>query len=136
MNKKIAAWVLALGLVQVGGTAVAEPQRNIWTPLNKMCWMNNGTLIPGVVGPGQSKVIHGPYTASCATAYHKFFVRNGIGLMSPVVVEKLTGGAWGAFKTNVYDPFEQYGAGTFRIVINNEGNAKPIHYKGSFSIPL
>ncbi|MDB6143015.1 MAG: hypothetical protein JWP80_2059 [Pseudomonas sp.] len=136
MNMKIGALVLALGLVQIGGMAVAEPQRNIWTPINKMCWINNGTIIPGVAQAGEYKVVHGPYTANCATGYHKFFVRDGSGSMSPVVVEKLQGGAWVPFKSNVFDPYEQYGAGTFRIVINNKGNPKPIHYKGSFSIPL
>lgn len=136
MNKKIAALVLALGLVQVGGAAVAEPRQNIWTPLNQMCWVNNGTLIPGVAGPGEYKVIHGPYTAKCATTYHKFIVRDGTGSMSPVVVEKLVGGSWSQFKRNVFDPYEQYGAGTFRIVIDNKGNPKPVHYRGSFSIPL
>jgi hypothetical protein len=136
MNKKIGALVLALGLVQIGGMAVAEPRQNIWTPLNKICFLHNGTIFPGVAGPGERKVVYGPYTAKCATSYHKFNVLNGRGLMTPLVVERLVGGTWSEFKKNVFSPSAQFGAGTFRIVIDNKGNQQPIHYKGSFSVPL
>lgn len=136
MNKKICALVLALGLSQFAGAAVAEPKQNIWTPLDKMCFLHNGTIYPSVAGPGEYKTVYGPYTGKCATSYHKFQVRNALGLMAPVVVERLEGGTWTQFRRNVSDPSEQFGAGTFRIMLDNRGKQTPVHYKGTFSVPL
>lgn len=74
MNKKVAALVLAIGLMQMGGVAVAEPRQNIWTPLNNMCFLHNGTIYPSVAAPGEMKVVYGPYTGKCANSYHKFHI--------------------------------------------------------------
>ena len=76
MNKKIAALVLALGMAQLSGNAMAEPQG--WTtPLNKMCFINSGSIFGGTAPAGQVTVVYGPYTAKCATTYHKFQLGGG-----------------------------------------------------------
>lgn len=136
MNKKIGALVLALGLVQMGGTAVAEPRQNIWTPLNKLCLLHNGTIYPTVAAPGEKKVVYGPYTGKCANSYHKFNVQAVGGLWLQVNVEKLVGGVWSTFREKVFNPTEQFGAGTYRIVFDNRGNENPVRYQGTFSVPL
>lgn len=134
MNKKIGAWVLALGLMQASGLAVAEPRP--WTPLNQMCFLHNGTIFPSVAAAGEIKTVYGPYTGKCANSYHKFHVQAVGGLWLPVNVEKLIGGVWTPFRRKVFEPAEQFGAGTYRIVFDNSGNQNPVRYKGTFSVPL
>lgn len=131
MNKKIVAWVLALGLAQFGGMAVAEPGQNIWTPLNKICLQHNGTIYPSVAAPGERKVVYGPYTAKCPTSYHKFQLN-----VVPVVVEKLTNGIWVHVPTTLYSPVGKFGAGTFRVILDNQKGLTPVSYRGTFSVPL
>ncbi|MEA9979948.1 MULTISPECIES: hypothetical protein [unclassified Pseudomonas] len=132
MNKKLGAWVLAFGLVQMSGQVVAAPMQSWLTPLNKMCFINNGTVYPGVAAPGELKVVYGPYTAKCATTYHKF--RLGLTFVD---VQKLIGGVWTNVESGAFNPAKQYGSGTFRIVLNNQGKQTSAPYKGgTFSVPL
>ncbi|MDB6145912.1 MAG: hypothetical protein JWP80_4956, partial [Pseudomonas sp.] len=63
MNMKIGALVLALGLVQIGGMAVAEPAARPPFSLDLSCLRYNGTIYPGVVAAGQKGVVYGPYTS-------------------------------------------------------------------------
>ncbi|MEB0042738.1 MULTISPECIES: hypothetical protein [unclassified Pseudomonas] len=132
MNKKISVLVLAFGLAQMSGHVAAEPMQSWLTPLDKICFVNNGRVYPGVAAPGEKKVIYGPYTAKCATTYHKF--RLGL---SFVDVEQLIGGAWSVVERRAFNPAKQYGSGTFRIVLNNERSQTSTSYKGgTFSVPL
>lgn len=131
MNKKTYVLLLALGLTQFGGMAVAEPGQNIWTPLNKICLQHNGTIYPSVAAPGEKKAVYGPYTAKCPTSYHKFQLN-----VVPVVVEKLTNGIWIQVQTNPYSPVGQFGAGTFRVMLDNQTGLTPVSYRGTFSVPL
>jgi hypothetical protein len=133
MNKKIAALVLVLGCVQLSGNAVAEPVQGWLTPLNKLCLINRGNIYRGVAAPGELKVVYGPYTAKCATTYHTFRL-TGPAL---VKVQQLQGGVWTDRSEPVASPSSQYGAGTYRLVIDNRGKQTPISYNGgTFAVPL
>ncbi|WP_297842759.1 hypothetical protein [Pseudomonas sp.] len=131
MNKKIAALVLALGMAQLSGNAMAEPQG--WTtPLNKICFINSGSISGGTAPAGQVTVVYGPYTAKCATTYHKF----QLGLVS-VKVQQLQGGAWTDRSGAVMSPASQYGSGTYRLVIDNtRKQTSTVYGGGTFSVPL
>ena len=136
MNKKIGVLLLALGLSQVSGWAMAEPKQGPWTPINKICFQHNGTIYPTVAGAGEYKTVYGPYTGKCANSYHKFTVKAVGGLWLPLVVERLDGGTWTQIRKNLYSPYEPFGPGTFRIVFDNRNNPRPVTFQGTFSVPL
>jgi hypothetical protein len=59
MNNKTGALVLALGLLQMSGSAMAAPQG--WTtPLNKVCFINSGSIYGGTAPAGLVTVVYGP----------------------------------------------------------------------------
>jgi hypothetical protein len=131
MNNKTGVLVLALGLLQMSGSAMAAPQG--WTtPLNKVCFINSGSIYGGTAPAGLVTVVYGPYTAKCATTYHKF--RLGLTL---VKVEQLKNGVWSDRSGSTISPASQYGSGTYRLVIDNRNKQTATVYGGgTFSVPL
>ena len=131
MNKnKIAAIILALGLGQLAGTVMAEPAANL-----NFCTKLSGTITVGTVGARQEKVIYGPYTVRCGTTSHHFQVSGASGQL-PVKVQKLTNGSWVSVTSPTYDPSGRYGAGTYRLVLDNLGNGQSASYRGRYSVPM
>lgn len=132
MNKKnIAAALLAIGLASLTGSALAEPVAN---NLN-FCTKRSGSISPDTVAPRQEKVIYGPYTVTCGTTNHHFTVRGASGQI-PVVVQQYRGGSWSPVTPTTYDPSGRFGAGTFRLVIDNRRTQTSVSYTGSFTVPM
>ncbi|TDV69814.1 hypothetical protein [Pseudomonas sp. LP_7_YM] len=131
MNKKaMTVLLLALGLGSLGGVASAEPNG---ANLN-FCTKLSGSISSGTAAPGQMKVIYGPYTVKCDATFHRFTVRGASGQLT-VKVEKRVGDSWNAITPPTYDPSGSYGAGTFRLVLDNLTN-HTVSYRGSFSVPM
>ncbi|MDB5981541.1 MAG: hypothetical protein JWQ69_2556 [Pseudomonas sp.] len=131
MNKKIGAVVLALGLMQVGGVAMAEPSARPPFSLGLSCLRHNGTIYPGVVPAGQKGVIYGPYSTKCGRIAHIFY----FGILD-VNVEQLINGSWKTVVNKQSTVNSNIGSGTFRVVYDNRASTLPRSYKGSFSVPL
>jgi len=131
MNKnKMAAVVLALGLSQLAGTVMAAPAVNL-----NFCTKRSGTISPGTVAARQQQVIYGPYTVTCGTTSHHFTVRGASG-QTPVTVQQLRGGSWSAVTGRTYDPSGRFGAGTFRLMLDNTQSSTSASYAGSYSVPM
>lgn len=131
MNKKIGALVLALGLMQVGGTAMAESSYRPPFTLDLSCMRHNGTISPGVIPAKQKIVIHGPYSTKCGRLAHIFYV----GILK-VDVEQLINGNWSRVVHKQSTVNSNLGSGTFRVVYDNRGSTLPQSYRGTFSVPL
>jgi len=133
MNKKISVLLLSLALSQMTAPAVAEPA--VSGLFNVSCWKTNGTIYPSMAAPGEYKVIYGPYNVKCSSIAHSIQLRSAAGRRLPVTIEQLSGGRWVKVIRGEYDPYQHLGAGTFRVVLDNDG---PTHsrYKGTFSVPL
>jgi hypothetical protein len=128
MNKKIAALVLALGLMQVGGMAVAEPAARPPFTADLSCLRHNGNISPGVVPANQRIMIHGPYTSKCGKVAHIFHVSGG------AIVEQLVNGSWRVV-ADASTINHRLGSGTFRVMYDNK-NPLPHSYRGFYSVPL
>jgi hypothetical protein len=128
MNKKIGALVLALGLMQVGGTAMAESSYRPPFTLDLSCMRHNGNISPGVVPANQRIMIHGPYTSKCGNIAHIFHVSGG------AIVEQLINGTWRVV-ADASTINHRLGSGTFRVMYDNR-NPLPHRYSGFYSVPL
>jgi hypothetical protein len=131
MNKKIGALVLALGLMQVGGMAVAEPSARPTFLPDLSCLRHNGTIYPGIVPAGQQGVIYGPYSTKCGRLAHIFRLS-----ILEANVEQLINGSWATVVYKQSNINKNLGSGTFRVVYDNRASTLPQSYNGSFSVPL
>jgi len=131
MNKKtMAALVVALGVVSVTNMAVAAPAAQAFP-----CFRNSSQMSPGVAQAGEYKVIHS-YNVSCGTTLHNLTVRTQRGAIQPITVERNQGAGWVTVTRDAYDPTVNWGAGSFRVILDNRNGKTPIAYRGSFSLPL
>ncbi|MGV8919522.1 MAG: hypothetical protein ACOH2R_17275 [Pseudomonas sp.] len=133
MSKKIKALVWFLGLSQLGAIplAIAEPASQPPFNINLSCLRHNGTIYPGMVAAGQTKVIHGPYTSKCGNVTHIF----QLGALQ-VIVEQLRNGNWTPVTAERFDINDRLGSGTFRVVLDNSKFPFARSYRGTFSVPL
>lgn len=129
-KNKIVGMVLALGLSQMVCTAVAAPAAQAFP-----CFRNSSQMSPGVAQPGEYKVVHS-YTVNCGTTLHNLILRTQRGAQQPMTVERLNGGSWSIVARDAYDPTVNWGAGSFRVILDNKNGKTPIAYRGSFSLPL
>ncbi|WP_285426465.1 hypothetical protein [Pseudomonas sp. efr-133-TYG-103a] len=129
-SKNVIALMLALGMAQVSHSATAAPGAQA-----VQCYKYSSQMSPGVAAPGEYKVIHS-YTVKCGTTMHHLTVRTQQGSVQPVTVERLQGGRWVVVASNAYDPSANWGAGSFRVILNNRNGNAPVGYRGSFSLPL
>lgn len=130
-NKKIAIFMLALSVSSFTAVASAGPN-----PINlNFCTKLSGAIPAGVVVPRQQHVVYGPYTVKCGTTQHHFNVRGPSGQI-PVIVQQLRGGSWSAVSAPTYDPSGAFGAGTFRLVLDNVQGDTPVSYTGSYTVPM
>jgi hypothetical protein len=130
-KKETVVFIMALGLAQLSGQVNADPVRSA----SNFCTKKSGVITPGIVGHGQDKVIYGPYTVTCGTTSHHFRVMGASGQL-PVQVQKFSGSTWSSVTASTYDPSGNYGAGIFRLVLNNRNNAYQVSYRGSFVVPM
>ena len=132
MNKKtMAALVVSLGILCVAPFVAAQPVANNFN----FCTKLSGSIAPGTVGPREQRVIHGPYTVKCGTTSHHFSVRGASGQV-PVILQQFRGGNWSAVTGKTYDPSGSFGAGTFRLVIDNLQGQASVSYTGSYVVPM
>ncbi|MFC3939942.1 hypothetical protein [Pseudomonas gingeri] len=127
--------VIAVALVPQTGAASAQK-----SPLTEAtfpnCLINQGTIHQGIVMPGETMVVHGPYTSTCDDRFHDIRIRTLGGALTYVRIEKLTGSDWFLVREGPSDIQEKLGVGTFRVVIDNQLGETAIRYKGTFSVPL
>jgi hypothetical protein len=130
-QEKIAALFLALSLTQTTTVATAGP-----APISGVqCFRFSGQMSPGVAAAGEYKVIHS-YSVKCGTTLHNLTVRTQRGSLQPVTVERQQGGYWSVVAREAYDPTINWGAGNFRVILDNRSGKTPVAYRGSFSLPL
>lgn len=132
MNKKTMSVVLlAFSLGSLAGVTSAEPN-----PINlNFCTKLSGSIASGQVAAHQQQVIYGPYTVKCGTTNHHFNVRGSSGQI-PVIVQQLRGGSWSAVIEETYEPRGPFGAGTFRLVLDNRQGQTSVSYTGSYTVPM
>jgi hypothetical protein len=130
-KKKIVALMLAMSLGSLVGSVAAEPVAN---KLN-FCAKRSGSISSGTVAAGQQGVIYGPYTVTCGTTSHHFNVRGASGQL-PVIVQRLQGGSWASVTSPTYDPSGRFGAGTFRLLLDNMHGRNSVSYTGGFTVPM
>ena len=130
-KKKMNSLILAASLASLAGLAAAEPAA---INLN-FCTKISGAIPAGTVNPNEERVIYGPYTVTCGTTSHHFNVTGASGQV-PVFVQQLQGGSWSSITRPMYDPSGLFGAGTFRLVIDNRQNPKSTSYSGSYVVPM
>ncbi|MGY2198861.1 hypothetical protein [Pseudomonas gingeri] len=127
--------VIAVALVPQTGAASAQK-----SPLTEAtfpnCLINQGTIHQGIVMPGETMVVHGPYTSTCDDRFHDIRIRTLGGALTYMNIEKMEGNGWSLVRTGPSDMQEKLGTGTFRVVIDNQAGATAIRYKGTFSVPL
>lgn len=132
MNKnKMAVLMLCLGLGPLAGEAAAQPVSA--NPI--FCTKLSGSISSGTVAPRQQQVIYGPYNVKCGTTSHHFNVRGASGQV-PVILQRFSGGGWSAVTGRTYDPSGRFGAGTFRLVIDNSTSPTPVSHTGSYTVPM
>jgi hypothetical protein len=56
--------------------------------------------------------------------------------VSSDIPKQLQGGSWSSVTGKTYDPSGLFGAGTFRLVIDNRQNPKSTSYSGSYVVPM
>jgi len=125
------AVVLAVSLGSLAGSVTAEPAPNTLD----FCTKRSGSISPGSVAAGQQRVIYGPYTVKCGTTSHHFNVRAASGQI-PVIVQRLSGGGWSSVTAPTYQPSGRFGAGTFRLLLDNSHSRTSVTYTGSFTVPM
>jgi len=123
--------MLIVSLGGLAGTVAAEPVANT----QNFCTKRSGSIPSGTVPAGQLQVIFGPYRVSCGTTSHHFNVRGASGQL-PVIVQQHRGGNWSSVTTPGYSPSGHYGAGTFRLVLDNSRGRSSVSYTGSFTVPM
>lgn len=130
-KKKMTLLILAASLTSLSGVTAAQPAPSTLNFCTKM----SGAIPAGTVNPRDEKVIYGPYKVTCGTTSHHFKVRGASGQV-PVVVQQLRGGSWSSVSGTTYDPSGLFGAGTFRLVIDNLQSPTPTSYSGSYVVPM
>jgi hypothetical protein len=131
LTKKMITLTLAACLTSLAGAATAQPAANTFN----FCTKKSGTISPGTLGARERKVIYGPYTVTCGTTSHHFSVRGASGQV-PVFIEQLRSGQWSPITERTFDPAGRFGAGTFRLVIDNRQSPSPVTYAGSYVVPM
>lgn len=130
-KKSITSFALALGIASFVPFVTAQP---LASNLN-FCTKLSGSIAPGTVAAREQRVIHGPYTVKCGTTSHHFNVRGASGQV-PVIVQQFRGGSWSAVTGKTYDPSGRFGAGTFRLIIDNLQESTSVSYTGSYVVPM
>ncbi|MFP3923216.1 MULTISPECIES: hypothetical protein [Pseudomonas] len=130
-KKKMTSLILAASLASLAGVTAAQP---IASTMN-FCTKISGAIPAGTVNPGEQQVIYGPYTVTCGTTSHHFNVTGASGQV-PVFVQQLQAGSWSSVTGKTYDPSGLFGAGTFRLVIDNVQSPVPTSYSGSYVVPM
>jgi hypothetical protein len=129
--KKMITLTLAACLTSLAGAATAQPAANTFN----FCTKKSGTISSGHVGVQQEKVIYGPYKVTCGTTSHHFNVKGASGQV-PVTVQQLKNGGWASITAATYDPSGRFGAGIFRLVIDNRQSNTPVSHTGTFVVPM
>lgn len=130
-KKKMTSLILVASLVSLAGVTAAQPAASTMN----FCTKISGAIPAGTVNAGEQQVIYGPYTVTCGTTSHHFSVTGASGQVL-VIVQKLQGGSWSPVTGKTYDPSGLFGAGTFRLVLDNVQSPAPTRYSGSYVVPM